>query len=82
MAFIDEVNTVREHSNQAREEMNALVKELSDNVYENMRKVGKLEWIEDDVLHIACDAFASTAIQQTVAPRQVLVDPGQVLTNG
>lgn len=80
MAFIDDVNTVRNRAEQARKDMNTLVKQLEDGLYAAARPLPALGWVTDEVLHQSCAAFALTAVQQTVSPRPVLGTPGQILT--
>lgn len=80
MAYIDNINAVRSRAAQARTDMNALVKQLEDGLYVAARPLPALAWLTDDILHQSCAAFALTAVQLSVDPRPVLIEPGRILT--
>lgn len=68
MPFIDDVNAARAKADQARADMDVLVTQLTDTLYQRLRSLPALAWITDDVLHLAVQSFAMVAISETVTP--------------
>lgn len=66
MAFSDDVRSLSARADAVRTDMGATVTQLATALSTRLRPLAALDWMTDDALQQACQAFAASAIRSFV----------------
>jgi hypothetical protein len=72
MAFSDDIQALKVRADAINADRDAINAQLTAALFTRLRSAPALEWMTDDGLRQACQAFAGVAVRQVVPPAPLI----------